>query len=69
MCQTEDGLKIFVMNIEAFSSGKGAETAYVREAAVEGIMVADESTAIKNRKANRIRLSLRRGSISDISVS
>ena len=57
MCQTEDGLKIFVMNIEAFSSGKGAETAlwFAKRYGRRGIMVVDESTAIKNRKANRTK--------------
>jgi len=47
-----DGIKVFVMNIEAFSSGRGAQAAYVfLERNPDNIMVVDESTTIKNRKA------------------
>ena len=50
-------LKIFVMNIEAFSTSKGAETAvwFAKQYGRRGIMVVDESTTIKNRKANRTK--------------
>jgi len=51
-----DGLKIFVVNIEAFSSGRGAEAAYVfLEKNPNNFMVVDESTTIKNRKALRTK--------------
>ena len=51
-----DGIKVFVMNIEAFSSGRGAQAAYVfLERNPDNIMVVDESTTIKNRKALRTK--------------
>jgi len=52
-----DKLKIFVMNVEAFSTPKGAETAawFAKKFGEKGMMVVDESTAIKNRKANRTK--------------
>ncbi len=52
-----DKLKIFVMNVEAFSTSKGAETAawFAKKFGEKGMMVVDESTAIKNRKANRTK--------------
>lgn len=52
----EDKLKIFVMNIEAFSTKRGTEAA---EAFLfqnpENIVIVDESTTIKNRKAARTK--------------
>lgn len=51
-----DGLKIFVMNIEALSTPRGTKAAYmfmVKNCA--NIMVVDESTTIKNRKATRTK--------------
>ena len=51
-----DGLKVFVVNIEAFSTGRGAEAAYVfLEQNPDNLMVVDESTTIKNRKAMRTK--------------
>ncbi len=51
-----DGIKVFVVNIEAFSSGRGAEAAYVfLEQNPDNLMVVDESTTIKNRKAMRTK--------------
>ena len=45
-------LKLFVMNIEAFSTSKGAETAsWILKKHPKSIMIVDESTTIKNRKA------------------
>ena len=56
LCKSKS-LKIFVMNIEAFSTSKGAETAlwFAKQYGRRGIMVVDESTTIKNRKANRTK--------------
>jgi SNF2 family DNA or RNA helicase len=51
-----DGLKIFVMNVEAFSTQRGAKTAgrfLVQNP--NNMMVVDESTTIKNRKAARTK--------------
>ena len=51
-----DGLKIFVINVEAFSSPRGARTAgrfLVQNP--ENMMIVDESTTIKNRKAQRTK--------------
>ena len=51
-----DGLKVFVVNVEAFSTGRGAEAAYVfLEQNPDNLMVVDESTTIKNRKAMRTK--------------
>ena len=51
-----EGLKIFVVNIEAFSSGRGAQAAYsFLEQNPNNMMVVDESTTIKNRKALRTK--------------
>jgi len=50
------GLKIFVMNIEALSTPRGTKAAYAflcKNPA--NIMIVDESTTIKNRKANRTK--------------
>ena len=51
-----DGLKIFVVNVEAFSSPRGARAAgrfLVQNP--DNIMIVDESTTIKNRKAQRTK--------------
>ena len=51
-----DGLKIFVMNVEAFSTPRGAKTAgrfLVQNP--NNMMIVDESTTIKNRKAARTK--------------
>ena len=51
-----DYLHLFVMNVEAFSSGKGAETALdFLKMNPKSIMVVDESTTIKNRQAQRTK--------------
>lgn len=49
-------LRLFVMNIEALSTGKGADTAcdFLR-LNKNSIMVVDESTTIKNRQAQRTK--------------
>jgi len=51
-----DGLKVFVMNIEALSTPRGAKTAgrfLVQNP--QNMVVVDESTTIKNRKAARTK--------------
>jgi len=49
-------LKLFVMNIEALSTEKGSETAkWLFRKYPSSMMVVDESTTIKNRKAMRTR--------------
>ncbi len=51
-----EGLKIFVINVEAFSSPRGARAAgrfLVQNP--DNIMIVDESTTIKNRKAQRTK--------------
>ena len=51
-----DGIKIFVMNIEALSTPRGTQVAYAflcKNPA--NIMIVDESTTIKNRKATRTK--------------
>jgi len=49
-------LHLFVMNIEAFSTGKGAETALdFLKLNPKSIMIVDESTTIKNRQAQRTK--------------
>ena len=51
-----DGLKIFVMNIEALSTPRGTKAAYFfLKENPDNIMVVDESTTIKNRKATRTK--------------
>ena len=51
-----DGLKIFVMNIEALSTPRGTKAAYMFLFKNPGnIMIVDESTTIKNRKATRTK--------------
>ena len=58
-------LKIFVMNIEAFSSPRGAKMAEnFLDYNPDNIVIIDESTTIKNRKAQRTKniLNLRKSS-------
>jgi SNF2 family DNA or RNA helicase len=52
----EPALKIFVMNVEAFSSARGTEaaTAFLYQNPANMVIV-DESTTIKNRKAARTK--------------
>jgi SNF2 family DNA or RNA helicase len=51
-----DGIKIFVMNIEALSTPRGTKAAYVfLTKNPNNIMIVDESTTIKNRKATRTK--------------
>lgn len=52
-----DGLTIFVMNVEAFSSLKGqkAGTWMARALGTGGLIAIDESTTIKNHKAKRTK--------------
>jgi SNF2 family DNA or RNA helicase len=49
-----DGLKIFVVNVEAFSTPRGTRAAFkYLETNKSNMVIVDESTTIKNRKANR----------------
>jgi SNF2 family DNA or RNA helicase len=49
-----DGLKIFVINVEAFSTPRGTRAAFkYLETNKSNMVIVDESTTIKNRKANR----------------
>ena len=51
-----DGLKLFIINVEAFSSPRGARAAgrfLVQNP--DNMMIVDESTTIKNRKAQRTK--------------
>jgi SNF2 family DNA or RNA helicase len=52
-----DGLTIFVMNVEAFSSvkGKTAGEWMARALGAKGLIAIDESTTIKNHKAKRTK--------------
>ena len=51
-----DGLKIFVMNVEAFSTKKGVQIAKVfLSKNPNNMVIVDESTTIKNRKAARTK--------------
>jgi SNF2 family DNA or RNA helicase len=51
-----DGLKVFVINVETFSTGRGAEAAYAfLEQNPDNLMAVDESTTIKNRNALRTK--------------
>lgn len=58
-------LRIFVMNVEAFSTSKGATTAawFGRLFGPKGLMVVDESTTIKNRKAARTKAVVKTGEL------
>lgn len=55
--EVTNDLKIFVMNVEALSLTKGRAIELARNFLLthEGIMVMDESTAIKNKGANRTK--------------
>ena len=54
--QPFDGLKIFVMNVEALSTPRGTKAAYAFLAKnPANMVVVDESTTIKNRKATRTK--------------
>ena len=51
-----DGLKMFVMNVEALSTPRGTKAAYFfLKENPDNIMIVDESTTIKNRKATRTK--------------
>ena len=51
-----DGIKIFVMNIEALSTPRGTKAAYAFLCRnPSNMMIVDESTTIKNRKATRTK--------------
>jgi SNF2 family DNA or RNA helicase len=51
-----DGIKLFVMNVEAFSTGKGLQIAKVfLKKNPKNMVIVDESTTIKNRKASRTK--------------
>ena len=54
--QPFDGLKIFVMNVEAFSTSRGAQAAMdFLSFNPDNIVIVDESTTIKNRMAKRTK--------------
>ena len=51
-----DGIKLFVMNVEAFSTTKGLQIAKVfLKKNPKNMVIVDESTTIKNRKASRTK--------------
>jgi len=51
-----NGIKIFVMNVEAFSTSKGVQIAKVfLKKNPDNMVIVDESTTIKNRKAARTK--------------
>jgi len=50
-----DGLKILLMNVEAFSTKKGVDVAEFFVKKFKTLMIVDESTTIKNRKAKRTK--------------
>lgn len=51
-----DGMKIFVMNVEAFSTRKGVQIAKVfLSKNPDNMVIVDESTTIKNRQAQRTK--------------
>ena len=53
--QVDDNLKIFVMNVEAFSTKKGCGEAERFLNAHQSLMAIDESTTIKNKDAKRTK--------------
>jgi SNF2 family DNA or RNA helicase len=57
----EPGLKIFVMNVEAFSSAKGKKAGewIAKRFGANGMIAIDESTTIKNPKAARTKALLK----------
>ena len=64
-CKNTNELRIFVMNVEAFSTSKGATTAewFGKNFGEKGMMVVDESTTIKNRKAARTKAVVKTGEL------
>jgi len=59
-------LRIFVMNVEALSSKRGAQAAYTFLMKNPGnIMIVDESTTIKNRQAQRTKNIVKLGEYAD----
>ena len=57
----DDNLKIFVMNVEALSTKKGADIAERFLVAHDAIMAVDESTTIKNKDAKRTKTIVKLG--------
>lgn len=57
----DENLHIFVMNIEALSSGKAEEVAtkFIRSHGGQTLIAIDESTVIKNHKARRTKAAIR----------
>mgnify|MGYP000011616605 CR=1 FL=1 len=57
MCAATDKMKVFVMNVEAFSSIRGREAGewFGRKFGARGLIAVDESTTIKNHKAKRTK--------------
>lgn len=55
VCQEQEGLKILLMNVEAFSQKKGTDFAKSFLKSGESMMIIDESTTIKNHRANRTK--------------
>ena len=54
--ETMAGIKFFVINVEAFSSDRGKKAAYYfLKKNPDNMMIVDESTTIKNRKASRTK--------------
>ena len=54
--ETMTGIKFFVINVEAFSTDRGKKAAYYfLKKNPDNMMVIDESTTIKNRKASRTK--------------
>ena len=51
----DDNLKIFIMNVEALSTKKGADIAEKFLIAHDALMAVDESTTIKNKDAKRTK--------------
>lgn len=65
--EDKEELKILVMNVEAFSTKRGATFAeqFVRSFGGECLVAVDESTTIKNRTANRTKALTKIGSFAD----
>ena len=53
--EDSDELKILLMNVEAFSTKKGVDVAEFFVKKFKTLMIVDESTTIKNRKAKRTK--------------
>ncbi len=62
---TEPGVKIFVMNVEAFSSAKGKTAGewIAKKFGHNGLIAIDESTTIKNHKAKRTKSLIKVGGL------